>query len=62
MIELAVERVAPPPPEWATRNRVLLELDTMWLRDFSATELAGALHTLPVLIDAPYAGHHATSW
>jgi poly(3-hydroxybutyrate) depolymerase len=47
---------APPPPEWATRNRVLLDLDTMRLRDFSG----GANDSLPVIVDAPYAGHTAT--
>ena len=48
----------PPAPEWATENRVILDLDTMRLRDFSA-----ALETseqTPVLIDAPYAGHSST--
>jgi polyhydroxyalkanoate depolymerase len=49
---------APPPPAWATANRVVLDLDTMRLRDFSAPRsTAGAL---AVLVDAPYAGHAAT--
>ena len=49
---------APPAPEWATANRILLELDTMRLRDFSTL---GCKHTqTPVLIDAPYAGHSST--
>jgi polyhydroxyalkanoate depolymerase len=47
----------PPPPRWATPNRVLLDLDTMALRDFSAQSSAAS--QLPVLIDAPYAGHTA---
>jgi poly(3-hydroxybutyrate) depolymerase len=47
---------APPPPEWATPNRVLLDLDTMRVRDFSATRARG----VPVLVDAPYAGHSST--
>jgi poly(3-hydroxyalkanoate) synthetase len=47
---------APPQPEWATANRVLLDMDTMRLRDFSAE----ASSDLPVLIDAPYAGHSST--
>lgn len=48
----------PPEPRWATRNRVLLDLDTMRLRDFSA---AGAKSDIaPVVIDAPYAGHSST--
>ena len=46
---------APPPPEWATDNRVVLDLDTMRLRDFS-NGAAG----LPVLVDPPYAGHSST--
>jgi polyhydroxyalkanoate depolymerase len=53
----AVEEIAEPPaPGWATANRVLLDLDTMRLRDFAA---AGSQAT-PVLVDAPYAGHSAT--
>jgi len=50
--------VAPPLPEWATLNRIQLDLDTMRLRDFSIGN--GAIDQLPVIIDAPYAGHHAT--
>lgn len=49
---------APPPPEWATKNRILLDLDTMRLRDFSLA--TAVVSELPVLIDAPYAGHSAT--
>jgi polyhydroxyalkanoate depolymerase len=52
----AGEIAAPPPPAWATRNRVALDLDTMLLRDFSTGRATG----LPVLIDAPYAGHRST--
>jgi polyhydroxyalkanoate depolymerase len=47
---------APPPPEWASENRLLLELDTMRLRDFSAAGARG----VPVLVAAPYAGHSST--
>ncbi|MEO6354211.1 MAG: alpha/beta fold hydrolase [Burkholderiaceae bacterium] len=48
----------PPEPDWTTSNRILLDLDTMRLRDFSAL---GGKHTqTPVLIDAPYAGHSST--
>ena len=48
---------APPPPTWATKNRILLDMDTMSLRDFSTgVEDDG----LPVLVDPPYAGHHST--
>lgn len=50
--------MAPPLPEWATRNSVLLDLPTMHLRDFS-TRLSGA-DGIPVLIDTPYAGHSST--
>jgi polyhydroxyalkanoate depolymerase len=54
----AAEIAAPPQPQWATANRVLLNLDTMRLRDFSR---AGHGHAhKPVLIDAPYAGHSST--
>ena len=49
---------APPAPEWATPNRIDLELDTMRLRDFS-TQRSGAKAT-PVLIDPPYAGHSSS--
>ncbi len=47
---------APPPPEWATDNRVILDLDTMRLRDFSKGGVSGP----PVLVDPPYAGHSST--
>jgi polyhydroxyalkanoate depolymerase len=54
-----VERIeAPPQPEWATRNAVILELDTMRLRDFSGPGRNAS--GVPVLIDAPYAGHSST--
>jgi poly(3-hydroxybutyrate) depolymerase len=49
---------APPKPEWATSNRVLMDCDTMRLRDFSPA--ADGVNELPVLIAAPYAGHSAT--
>ncbi len=52
---------APPPPEWASPNKVALDLDTMRLRDFSAGNGEGAAsRPLPVIVDAPYAGHSAT--
>lgn len=47
---------APPAPEWVTENEILLDLDTMRLRDFSHA----ASGISPVLIDAPYAGHSST--
>ncbi|MCG6858429.1 MAG: alpha/beta fold hydrolase [Salaquimonas sp.] len=49
---------APPQPEWATENRVLADLDTMRLRDFSAASVG--TKSIPVLVDAPYAGHSST--
>jgi len=53
------ERIAEPPePTWATKNRVLLDLDTMRLRDFPRPGHWTAQP--PVLIDAPYAGHSST--
>ena len=48
----------PPEPNWATANRVRLDLDTLRLRDFSKTDDANG--TVPVLVDAPYAGHSST--
>lgn len=47
---------SPPPSKWATSNRVRMTLDTMLLRDFSAP----GSDALPVVIDAPYAGHSST--
>ena len=49
---------APAESEWATSNRVLLDLDTMRLRDFSV--LGRESTQTPALIDAPYAGHSST--
>lgn len=43
-------------PVWATQNKVALDLPTMQLRDFSE----GSNHGLPVIVDAPYAGHSST--
>lgn len=52
----AAKIARPPPPGWATPNRVRLDLPTMQLREFGEAA-AGAI---PVLVDAPYAGHGAT--
>jgi poly(3-hydroxybutyrate) depolymerase len=57
-IEEAAKIEAPPQPDWATPNRVIVDLDTMRLRDFS-TDADDAEQT-PVLIDAPHAGHSST--
>ena len=54
-VQAAAEIVAPPESEWATKNDVLLDLDTMRLRDFG-----GAGGGIPVIVDAPYAGHSST--
>jgi poly(3-hydroxybutyrate) depolymerase len=54
----AEEITFPPPPEWAHENRIVMDLDTMLLRDFSASEVPGTV--VPVLVDAPYAGHSST--
>lgn len=42
-------------PELATSNRVLLDLRTLLLRDYSAADAAGT----PTVVIAPYAGHSA---
>ncbi|MFC5737679.1 alpha/beta fold hydrolase [Sinirhodobacter huangdaonensis] len=55
-VDLAEKIDHPPQPGWATKNRVRLDLDTMRLRDFSAEGATG----VPVLVDAPFAGHNAT--
>ena len=52
----AEEITFPPPPEWATPNRIVMDLNTMRLRDFSHHSSAD----IPVLIDPPYAGHSST--
>ncbi|MGP0092416.1 MAG: alpha/beta fold hydrolase [Xanthobacteraceae bacterium] len=44
-----------PEPEWATCNKVALELDSVRLRDFAATGKG-----MPTLICAPFALHGAT--
>lgn len=56
-LEEATEITAPPPPNWATPNQVMLDLDTMRLRDFGGASGHG---TVPVIVDAPYAGHSST--
>ena len=45
----AAEISTPPRPEWATPNHVILDLNTMRLRDFSKPGASG----VPVLIDPP---------
>jgi len=54
-VQEAAEITAPPAPGWPTKNRVILDLDTMRLRDFGGTG-----DGLPVIVDAPYAGHSST--
>ena len=48
----------PPPPQWATENRTVLDMDTMRLRDFSPK--APGVNAVPVVVDAPYAGHSSS--
>ena len=55
-VDLAEEVAHPPDPKWATPNTIRVDLDTMRLRDFSANDAKG----IPVLIDAPFAGHSST--
>lgn len=43
-----------PEPEWATENKLRIELDTLRLRDFSRKRAKRGIYTL---ILAPYAGH-----
>lgn len=43
-------------PVWVTPNKTVFELKTMQLRDFSG----GSIEGLPIIIDAPHAGHSAT--
>ena len=57
-VEEAAQIEAPPTPEWATKNRIVIDLDTMRLRDFS-TKKADPKE-IPVLVDSPYAGHSST--
>jgi poly(3-hydroxybutyrate) depolymerase len=54
----AEEITVPPQPEWTSRNRIILDLDTMRLRDFARKR--EATKTTPILIDAPYAGHQSS--
>jgi len=53
--EVVRTQVERPAPRWATANRVVLELHTLRLRDFS---IRAAAH--PVLVLPPYAGHAST--
>ncbi|MCB1910689.1 MAG: alpha/beta fold hydrolase [Rhodocyclaceae bacterium] len=43
-------------PAFASPNRVLLDLHTLRLRDFSVPEASG----IPTIVDAPFAGHSST--
>ena len=53
--EVVTTQVERPAPRWATAHRVVQELDTFRLRDFSI-RAAGQ----PVLVLPPYAGHSST--
>ncbi|MGD1877651.1 MAG: alpha/beta fold hydrolase [Kiloniellaceae bacterium] len=53
----AAEKITTPKPSsFATRNKVMLDLSTQRLRDFSPEGAEG----IPTIVDAPYAGHSAT--
>ncbi|MEM5385915.1 alpha/beta fold hydrolase [Paraburkholderia phymatum] len=54
MREVEKTQVSRAPPQWATRNRIVLDLPTMALREFSQGSCA------PVLVLCPYAGHSST--
>src|SRR5438045_659508 len=57
-LEEAKSITLPKAPAWASANRVVLDLDTMLLRDFSLARPAAL--TTPVLVDPPQAGHSST--
>ncbi len=57
-VAVSAKIVAPPQPDWATPNKVRIDLDTMRLRDFSGSQVAASV--VPVLVDAPFAGHSST--
>ncbi|MCC2657993.1 MAG: alpha/beta fold hydrolase [Panacagrimonas sp.] len=48
----------PDKPGWVTPHTVAFETQTMWLRDFSDADAPS--DAIPVIIDAPYAGHPST--
>ena len=54
-VEEAEQLNEPPPVHFATKNKVVLDLNTMRLRDYSASSAKG----IPTIVDAPYAGHSA---
>jgi len=53
--EVEKTQIERQPPKWATANRVIFELHTLTLRDFSR-----ASDGVPVLVLPPYAGHTST--
>jgi poly(3-hydroxybutyrate) depolymerase len=48
----------PDHPDWVTPNTLAFESQTMLLRDFSDADAPA--DAIPVIIDAPYAGHPST--
>lgn len=54
-VEEAEKVTSPQPAKFATPNKVVLDLDTLRLRDYSLSDAQG----IPTLVDAPYAGHSA---
>jgi poly(3-hydroxybutyrate) depolymerase len=48
----------PDKPGWVTPHTIAFETQTMWLRDFSDADAPA--DAIPVIVDAPYAGHPST--
>lgn len=57
-VEKSIEFGDPPNPERTTSNRVVLELDTVRLRNFSLPRKTST--QTPVLVDAPCSGQSST--
>jgi len=56
--EVVKTDITHPQPEWASPNKIILDLHTFTLRDFSLTSAHNK--DVPVLILPPYAGHTST--
>jgi poly(3-hydroxybutyrate) depolymerase len=48
-----------PPPEWATPHKIVLDLKTVRLRDFTVDACRAEAHGFPALLCAPFALHGA---
>jgi poly(3-hydroxybutyrate) depolymerase len=55
--EVVKNDIVHPLPEWASSNKIVYDLHTFTLRDFSTSPLNGEI---PTLILPPYAGHTST--